>query len=345
VLSDVLLSLQGNSIDPISVEPDIYCLSRFISQKVFSPEDSHCLFGLLSGRSGYLLAFGDSQQVPSVRTLLINPAQDRGNLLSREVPLTIALAGSSEAINRLKVFDSRQSVDNQQLGEKLGIQCSGVDLVGSVAADEDILADCSSPVDFAIAYGATLAHLDKVQSVNFRNDFMPYQGKKVRMQKAFKFMSISVSLLMAALGMYVTSQLWRTNKDRGLLRKAFKPDYLAVMLGEQVMPKKSRDVKNKLYSERRRVARRHTPDDKESIPAKLALVLEAFNKCAKKTKLGIKKISITGDNIRIEGSTSSEKNTLKLFEEIEKKLSILTYNYAEKTGRHNFVVTVAPISS
>ena len=37
ILSDVLLSLQSNHIDPVTVEPDVSCLSRFISRKVSGP--------------------------------------------------------------------------------------------------------------------------------------------------------------------------------------------------------------------------------------------------------------------------------------------------------------------
>jgi len=349
ILSDVILSLQSNNIDPISIEPDIYCLSRFISQNVFSPEDSHSLFGILSRHSGYFLTFGQSQEASSVRTFLINPAQDRGNLLAREVPLTIALAGRSEAINCAKIFDSKESVNYQQLSERLDIKANGVDLVEPAGAGPDVLADCVGPVDFAIAYGAALAHSDKTQSANFRNDFMPYQGKKVRMQKALKFLSISVGVLMLALGMYVTSQLWRTNKDRRQIRNKLKPDYLAVMPGgEKELPAKSSEVVRKLGSELRRTRALMKGlvgiGGEKSVSAKLTLVLEAFNKCAAPTKLRIDKISIMPKNIRIVGSTSSRKNTRKLFDAIKDNLLILGFDYRTDTegGRDNFRVTVAP---
>jgi len=346
ILSDVILSLQSNNIDPISIEPDVYCLSRFISQNVFSPEDLHSLFGILSRRSGYFLTFGQSQEAPSVRTFLINPAQDRGDLLAREVPLTIAMAGRSEAINCAKIFDSKESVNYQQLSERLGIEANGVDLVEPAAADPDILADCAGPVDFAIAYGAALAHSDKTQSVNFRDDFMPYQGKKVRLQKAMKFLSISVGVLMLALGMYVTSQLWLTNKDRRQIRSKFKPDYLAVMPGgEKELPTKSSEVVRKLGSELRRTGalmKGLGVGGEKSVSAKLTLVLEAFNKCAAPTKLSIDKISIMPNNIRIVGSTSSRKNTRKLFDAIKDNLLILGFDYRTEGGRDNFRVTVAP---
>jgi hypothetical protein len=347
MLSDVLLSLQNNNIDPITIEPDISCLSRYILQNVSIPKDSNSLFGILSRRSGYFLSFSRRQEMSAARTLLVDPRQDKGDLLAREIPLTIALVGTGEPINCLKVFDSTDSVNYQELSEKFGIEASGIDLVASTAADPDILADCEGPVDFAIAYGAALSRSEKTQSLNFRNDFMPYQGKKVRLQKTLKFLSISVSILMFALGMYVASQLWRTNKNRSLLRKWFKPDYLAVMLGEKELPAKSGEVKGKLGRELRRTRERGIMGIKEgkSVSAKLALVLKAFNECAAPTRLNIKEISITAKHIKIVGDTSSAKRTRQLRNAIEKnKLEILQdrVDSKGKGGRHNFTITVAP---
>jgi hypothetical protein len=348
ILSDVLLSLQGNNIDPTTLEPDVYCLSRFISQNVASGEDTHCLYGMLSQHSGYFLGFGDSQQAPFMRTFLINPAQDRGSLLAREVPLTVALAGSSHAIDGLKILDSKQSVNHQQLGERLGLQCGAVDLTGSVSSGEDKLADCAGPVDLAIAYGAALAHLDTVESVNFRNDFMPHQGKKVRMQKALKFMSVSVSFLMVALGIYVTSQLWRTSKDRALLRKEFKPDYVDVMAGDKRLPAKSSEIRRKLGSEltrTRKIIGKTPIGGDESVSAKLALVLGAFNdkKCAAKTKLEIKEVVITAKEIRIVGSTSSKRTGLLRTTLQNNGLEILHGNYApDQRKRETFTIALVP---
>jgi hypothetical protein len=350
ILSDVLLSLQRNNIDPTTLEPDVYCLSRFISKNVASGEDTHCLYGMLSQHSGYFLGFGESQQAPFMRTFLINPQQDRGGLLTREVPLTVAMAGSSHAIDGLKILDSRQSVNHQQLGERLGLQCGGVDLTGSLATGDDKLADCAGPVELAIAYGAALAHLDTVESVNFRNDFMPHQGKKVRMQKALKFMSVSASFLMVALGIYVTSQLWRAGKDRALLRKTFRPDYIAVMAGQKRLPAKSRDIIRRLDSERtrtRKIVGKTPIGGGESVSAKLAMVLGAFNdkKCAAKAKLEIKEISITAKEIRIVGSTSSSKGTGLLRDTMAKnglKIKNDSYSTDRSTRRHSFTIALVP---
>lgn len=296
-------------------------------------------------RSGYFLAFAKSRQAPAVRTFLIAPKQDRADLLAREVPLTIALVGGGEPVGCLRVFDSSSSVNHQQLAERLGIEVSGIDLIESAGVGSDVLSDGTGCVDFAIAYGAALAHIDKVPSTNFRNDFMPYQGKKLRIQKTLKVMSISVSVLMVALGMYVTAQLWSTNKDRGELRNAFEPDYQAVM-GGRPMPRGSKEVEGKLRRELNRTrAIKVFPGDEQSVSAKLALVLGAFNGCAAETRLQIDRINITAKHIRIDGSTSNRKNTRKLLQTIRENLVIIREDYSLKGGRDNFHVTVAPKSS
>lgn len=83
ILSDILLALQGSNIDPVTIEPDIFCLSRFIRQNVSLPENkqSGTLFGLLSERRGYFLIYSKPKQISTMRTFLIGPTQDRNELL------------------------------------------------------------------------------------------------------------------------------------------------------------------------------------------------------------------------------------------------------------------------
>ncbi|MFZ0035458.1 MAG: type II secretion system protein GspL [Sedimentisphaerales bacterium] len=344
-LSDILISLQSNNIDPVTIEPDVNCLSRFILQNVSLPQDSRPLFCVLSNSSGYFIAFAESRETRAMRTFLVRPAQGRNELLAREVPVTTALVGTDGPLNCIKVFDSAGSVNYQQLNEKLGIEVSSVDLIGTAVTGPEALADCADPVGFAIAYGAVLYHLEKAQTVNFRNDFMPYQGKKVRLQKAMKFSSAAVIVLMLAVGVYFQLQLWQENKYRSRLREKFEKQYSAVMLGKK-LPAGSDPVK-KLTSELRRIENVKkgllSVTGEEAISAKLTLVLDAFNKCAAQTNLNIDSISITTKTISITGDTSSRENTLKLFDAIrDSGLEVLQQYLEAKGGRDNFSVTVEP---
>ena len=360
ILSEILLSLQQHNFDPVTIEPDINCLSRFICHKsawgrlpaVSSAESQQpgTLFGILSHRNGYLIippvtTGAGSQNASTARTFLVGPTQDRGALLTREVLVTTALVGSGEPINRLKVFDSAGTVNYQQLSEKLSIEADEVDQFAAVT-ESQTPANCTDPVDFAIAYGAALTHLEKGQSVNFRDDFSPFQGKKIKRQKALKFASISVTVLLIAVGLYLQTQVFRTNKYRKMFHDSLADEYFAVMLGQE-LPDNTASAVRKLGGELRRIkdAKKGliTIKGEKSISSKLTLVLKAFNKCAAQTNLNIKSVTITTKDIIITGDTSSRQNTQKFFDTVRSnELEILRPSYEFKGGRDGFSIIVAP---
>jgi hypothetical protein len=349
ILSEVLLSLQQHNLDPVTIEPDINCLSRFIYRKGPSAESQQpgTLFGILSARNGYLITPPGStgagpQKVSTVRTFLVGPTQDRGALLTREVLVTAALVGSGEPINHLKVFDSAGTVNHQQLSERLGIEAGGVDWLAG-GAESQTPTNCTDAVDFAIAYGAALAHSEKGRCVNFRDDFSPFQGKKIKLQKALKFAATSVTILLIAVGLYFQTQLFIINKYRNTLNAKFTKDYSAVMLGQKLDDQK--EAIRKLGSELRRIkdAKKGLiiKGDK-SIPSKLTMVLTAFNKCAAQTDLNIKSVNITDKNITITGDTSSGQRP-KFFETLRSNgLEILKPAIEQKGGRDHFNIIVEP---
>lgn len=347
ILSDILASLQTNNIDPVTIEPDVTCLSRFICRNMSLPDSQQGanLFGMLSDDRGYFVVLSKSRQAPKVRTFLVSPTQDRSELLAREALVTTTLTGSSESINGIRVFDSCGSADVQQVGEKLGIEASDIDLITSAELDRQTLADCDTPLDFAIAYGAALALFEKSPTINFRNDFMPYQGKKLRLQKTLKFLSVSVTILLLAVGIYLQVTLLQKNKDRSRLSKELAKHYSAVMLGKKP-PVRTSPVR-RLAGELRRVkdlkSGQRSVTGEESISAKLTLLFEAFNKSAAPTDLNIDSISVTTRNMTVSGDTSSRSNTLRFFEAVKSSgLDILQHSYALKGGRDSFTIRIVP---
>jgi len=353
ILSEVLLSLQQHNLDPVTIEPDINCLSRFIYRKAPSAQSQQpgTLFGILSRRNGYLIVppvstGAGGQKASTVRTFLLGPAQDRGELLAREVLVTTALVGGGEPMNRLEVFDSDATVNHQQLSEKLSIEADGIDWLGAAGTESQTPPDCADPVEFAIAYGAALTHLEKGYRVNFRDDFSPFQGKKIKLQKALKFAAISVTVLLIAVGLYFQTQLFRANKYRKMFHDSLAEDYFAVMLGQE-LPDNTTSALRKLGSELRSIEAKKkgltTIKGEESISSKLKLVLEAFNKCAKQTNLNIKSVTVTATDIIIMGDTSSQPSTQKFFEAVRNNdLEISKVSFELKGGRHGFSIIVEP---
>ena len=352
ILSEVLQALQQYDLDHVTIEPDINCLSRFISLKASSVESpqAETLYGMLSRRSGYLISLHapadeGARKASALRTFLVGPAQDRSELLAREVLVTTALVESGEPINRLRVFDCAGAVKLEKLGKKLSIEAEAIDLQQAAGAEPQTLAACDDPVDFAIACGAAMTHFEKEHAVNFRDDFSPYQGKKLRLQKALKFAAISVTVLLVAIGLYFQTQLFTANKYRGMVNSRFAQEYKAVTQEKLSGNFKIREAVRKLGSLLRRVEREKkglSPDD-ESISSKLTLVLAAFNKCAAQTNLNIKSVTVTSRDVIITGDTASRQNRQRLFDEIRKGgLEIQREGYDSKAGRESFSITIAP---
>jgi hypothetical protein len=348
ILSETLTSLQQYNFDPVTMEPDVNCLSRFMRCKTLSDESEQTgtLYGILSQYNGYLIippaTNGDGTKKASiVRTFLVGPKQNRSDLLAREILVTAALAEGAETINSLKIFDSTGSVDCERLSEKLSMTSSATDLYEADA----ITADCADPVDFAIAYGAALAHSDKAHRANFRDDFNPYQGKKLKLQKMLKFAAVSATVLFVALGLYLHIQLVNANRNSNSLRSKFVKDYSAVSLDKLSNDETLKDAVRNLSKLRRRIEaeKKGLITDEKSISSKLTLVLAAFNKCAAKTNLNIDTITITSRDISIIGDTSSRQNTTKFFEEIGNSgLEIVQERYGLKGNRDTFSIKVEP---
>jgi hypothetical protein len=345
ILSEVLTSLQANNIDPLTAESDVNCLCRFLSRKAKLPEGSSTLFGILSRRNAYFVGLSDSGQTLALRTFLVALTQDREGLLSRELPVTSALIKAERPISRLGVYDSTGSVNNERLSKKLCMQVCPVDLLEAAGVDGGTLSDDIDPVDFAIAYGAALSNLEKDRSANFREDFLPYQGKKVRLLKTLKTAGIAAAAFMLVLGIYLQLQLFGKNRDINRLREKFQNQYSAVMFGKK-LPGKSKDAVRALGGELRRIENVKqgllSVTGEESVSAKLTVVLEAFNKCAAQTDLNVDSISVTTRNIVISGDTSSRRNTLKLFDAIKEQMNIVQQRLDTKGGRDNFSITVMP---
>ncbi|MHC4638114.1 MAG: hypothetical protein ACYTBP_06160 [Planctomycetota bacterium] len=344
IMSDILISLRSNNIDPVVVEPDVKSLTRYILRKSPLKEGTTDLYCILSNQRGYFVVPSSSSKdhKTSPRTFLLNSRQDRNSLVMREIPLTMAAAGS-DSTTGLYFFDSAGSVDLGQASERLGIEVNALDLsTGSESAQ----GDCD-PVDFAIAYGAAMSHAQKDVVVNFRDDFMPYKGRERRLQSAVKVLSIILTILILAIGVKVHLPLLQKNSDRSKLREKFSEDYLSIMVNKKQLPGSLKTAQETLTDELRRIKQAKSGINlggKASAQAKLTMVLKAFNKYPGQINLVIDKVSVMEKNVVISGKTSNTKNTLKFYDAIKNEgmeISNVT-NKQAKGGGHGFSITVIP---
>jgi hypothetical protein len=354
ILSEVLEALQRYNFDPVNIEPDVNCLSRFISRRMNSKsEQTGTLYGMLSRQNGYLVvppaeADDETRAASIVRTFLVGTKQDRTKLLQREVLVTTALVEGTESPNRFEVFDSAGAVNATLLSDKMGIESDEIDLRSIIETEIRPQDDCPAPIEFAIAYGAILALSEKVRSVDFREDFNPFLGKKLRRQKTLKTAAISVTILLVAAGLYFHAQLFSINNNRDRLRGRFARDYAEVTLEPLSAKLKIKDAVRELGRLQRRIEneKKGLYTDEKSISSNLTLALTAFNECAEQTNLNIDTITITSKDIMITGDTSNRQKRQKFFETVRKNgLEIIREGYSIKDGRENFRITVTPKSS
>jgi len=181
--------------------------------------------------------------------------------------------------------------------------------------------------------------------LDFRDDFSPFQGKRLRLQKALRFAAVSVTVLLIAVGLYFQTQLFSVNRDMNNLRSKFAKEYSDVTLDKLSDNVKIKDAVKKLGSTLRRIEdeKKGLITDEKSISSKLTLVLTAFNKCAAQTNLNIKSITVTTSDIIIIGDTPSRQNRQRLFEAVRSGgLEILREFYDLQGGRESFSITVVP---
>ncbi|MHC4075629.1 MAG: type IV pilus biogenesis protein PilM [Planctomycetota bacterium] len=341
VLSDIIGAFQANNIDPMTIQPDVNCLAAFICRNMPLEGDSNSLFAVFSRQRGYFIGLSSSGKLSFIRTFLLGPTQNRSDFLARELLVTGTLAGHSELINSVKVCVSDSSVEPAGLTARTGIRTELLDLLANQSVTEN-LDEQIEPVQFAIACGAALTVSQKAATANFRDDFMPYQGKKEKIRKTVQFFSIAVTVLIFAVGAYFQLQLLQAKKYQSRLEGKLAEQYSVVMQGKKLSAREG--VVKKLAGELRRIrdvkSGQLSVTGRESVSAKLTLALEAFNKCAGKTNLDIDSVSITAKSISIAGSTSSRKNTLQLFTALKARLNILQQRLHSKGGRDNFRITV-----
>ncbi len=350
ILSEVLLSLQQYNLDPIAIEPDINCLSRFINHKTLTDESRQgTLFAMLSRRSGYLIippAPAGHSRISSIgRTFLVGPKQNRTELLTREVLMSLALAQGEEPINKLRFFDSAGLVDKRTISERTGLETDDLDWIEPAPGNIQTSTNATDQVDLEIACGAALSLFEKEHGVNFRDDFSPFQGKKIKTQNSLKVAAISVTVLLIAVGLYFHTQLFNVNRDTKKIRSKFSQEYSAVALKKLPDNFPIKQAVRDLGSLKRRLEdeRKGLITDETSILSKLTLVLSAFNKCAAQTDLNIKMLSITSQNITITGDTSGRNKSITFFDQLkESGLAVDRPNFNIKGGRDGFSITVTP---
>lgn len=344
-LSGIIKALQKENMDPVAVEPDVMLVSEFIKEKIGSDTEKarNTLFAAVSKQQAYFISYDDKGEELLTRTILLGEGNDNTEQLSAQIPLTVARISEQTQVNSVKIIGS--DIDTAALSEKTGMNVEQLSLNEFISDQETEKAElCSDRASFLTACGAGLTNSRKGSGLNFRNDYMPYQGKRRQIERLTRISSVAATVIIIILGIYLTFDLVQKNRLVHQLEQKFAEDYTTVMMGEQI-PDDPERAANELARELRRIrsvkSGQLSTTGEQSVSAKLTVLLRAFNKSAKATNVEIETINITSRSINIVGSTSSRASTLKLMESMKNtRLEVTNSRLETRDNRDRFSISL-----
>lgn len=341
-LTDILLDLQEGGLDPTVIEPDIVTLTRSLTQTAGFAERTDALFIVLSEKNCYMLR-PQTGFAPIVRTFFLPAGDAAENALAREILLARASTESKNPINAIVLIGNMRGIDSAHIAERTGLKVTAESpeksLVRSMIPDDQIACH-----ELLIAYGAALAARNRAGRVDFRHDFMPYQGQRRVMEGSLRVISISMTVLLLAIGIFFLSRTLRMRGYAGRVEENNVAEYKAVMFGKNP-PAAPRMPSSALKTEYTRV--KNIEDgiglgDDKSIPARLTFFLEAVNSTPANVDIVIQQITVTSRSMKVKGDTNSQPGTMALLNEIKKhpRIALGSERIAADGSRYVFEITI-----
>jgi len=338
VLEPLILALQCHDMDPVAIEPDAVSLARFMhwADSAGHVRRSGPALAVVVGEgSCYHLVYQQGGRVLPVRAFPVG--KDKAASVINQTFTTIAAI--EQPVEQIEFYDPVADVTSEGLAERLKMQVNAGKWFDALATDSDR----SQVVAEAMAFGVALARDDRVHTTNFRNDFMPYQGKRLRLEKAARWASISLTILMISIGMHVQMRLVQANKDTRRLKDRVAKDYAAVMGGRPLPADKSPVEELRREIRRIKAIRSGELSLQESVLARLTLLLKALNSYGK-PGLQIDSVEITTSTIRLDGSTPSRLETQAFFKALrDGRLQVARDTVDDTAGRCTFSVILVPM--
>lgn len=342
IMSEIIMALAGKKLDPVIVEPDTVCLRRMMPAATKKDGDSKAMWAAISQNKCFMLSAQPQQINPQVRAFITSARQNKTALVTREVMLSAASLPMGTKLEKVAIYDATGAVDISKVGQQASIAFETLDIAETIVEKAEASEECDK-LDVIIAAGAIAGLLTKSERVDFRPDFMPYQGKKLIFEKTVKILSLCLTMLFITLGVYLYMQYHKTNSYRNDLKEKFGSEYTIAMAGGKF--KNGKDALGKLKREINRIkdvkSGLLSTTGEDSIEAKLTFLFEALNNVPKSIDIEIEKITVTTKTMTITGSTSS-RGYLQLFGAVDKhpKLVRGPSTYEAKDNRDNFRLTI-----
>lgn len=338
VMTEIINSLQSNKLDPVTIEPDAICLRRIVDDMAQS-----VIVAAVSQTKCFMICPTGSDGKAIVRSFLTAPAQNKTALFAGQIMLSKSALNAQKGTDAIKVYDTTGKIELNALGEQTSMTAESLDINQKISLPaEENLNDCEF-LELIIAAGAAGGLAGRTDKVDFRADFMPYQGKKAAIEKIVKMAGIGLSSLFVVLGILMQMHYYGVGKNISKIDAKFKAEYIIAMPGARFPT--SREAVRKLKSEINKIkdvkSGLLSASGEDSVEAKLTYLFEALNSVPKNIDINMDKITVTTKTMVITGSTNLGGH-LQLFGAFDKhpKLTKGSATYEPKDGRDNFRLTI-----
>ncbi|MCE5185478.1 MAG: hypothetical protein LLF76_05070 [Planctomycetaceae bacterium] len=340
-LTDILLDTQEGGLDPTLIEPDAVALVRALCQTSRFAEQTDALFIVLSEKNCYLLR-PHAGFAPMVRTLLVQGVSNIEAMLTREILLARASQAQSPLADLILIGQTK-SINTALLAQRTGLK------VRTESPEKNLLGTLADDGRFAVhellsAYGAALAARSRTGRVDFRRDFMPYQGQRKIMQASLRILSIAAAVLLLTIAIFFQAKAFRMKGYARKLSDKNIAQYKAVMHGN---PPANAQPSTKLKSVVTQVKNLEAGiglGDDSSIPAKLTFFFEAVNSTPANVDIVIQQVTVTSRSMKVKGDTNSRSGTMSLLNEIKKhpRIALGSERLVTDGARDVFEITINP---
>jgi hypothetical protein len=243
------------------------------------------------------------------------------------------------------VAGNTTNLDTDSLAERTGLEIAGFSLADLAGFDAQTIDESMDPAALTAAYAAALTEITRATPNDFRKEFNPYQGRRRIMQKTLRVISVALTILMIAIGIFFQMKVMKKNKAMDQLLEKSTRDYKAVMFGKA--PPRQEPIHSRLereFNKLQRIKTGQSVGDEKSVTARLTFIFEAINNAPENIDININTISVTPKAMRIIGDTNGRKSTLALFKAIKDhpKLTTGQQNLKQSGARDTFTVTIEP---
>lgn len=343
LMTDILMDVQEGGLDPTFIEPDAVCLVRACAAISDVSKEARTVFVVL-GRSSCYLFRPKPDFAPVVRTFLIDPGQDINSMLIREIVLARASQSAEDSLTSVVLTGHTDEVDMNLLKTRTGLEIHtdspAKKLDSSWVSDGRI-----DDYEFMIAYGAALAAASRGYKADFRRDFMPYQGRRKILEKSFKLISISMTVLLLSLAIFFQMKAFRMKSYVDQLNQRALKEHRAVNYGK--VPLRGQTINSSLKREYDRAVAMTAGDvDEDVVIAKLTFLFEAVNTSPKSVDVNIQQITTTERSMKVKGDTNSHNGTLAFIQNVKDhpQLEVSSERYFSDVNRDGFEITLDPVT-